>query len=241
GNVRVRAQNCRHASIQMPPHGDLFARGFGMEVHDYYFAGDLLQERIGLAKRIVGILHENASLKVDHRVALALLGCAFIDAYSGNALGIVRGTKHAAHPAAGVTVDGVEIVDDLALVPDVIAGGEHLATYIEKFIGDSRCQPEAAGCVLRVGNDQVHAIALHDVGQMVVDDFSPGAAENITDKKDLHTQSLIVAAISTQQSAFRPRVLFVAITASWARIQFRGRMLSADCYFCVSSTVVRKS
>src|SRR5215813_11890961 len=103
-----------------------------MEVHDDYLAGHLLQQGIGLAKGIVVILHENTALEIDHRVALVLPGRTFVDSHSRDALRVIGGTQYSPCPSTGIAIHRVEVVDDLALVPDVIARSEHFAAKVEQ-------------------------------------------------------------------------------------------------------------
>src|SRR5579871_717829 len=81
---------------------------------------------------------------------------------------------------------GVEVVDDLPLVPDVIAGGQHIAAKVEKLVGDSRCNAEPAGRIFRISDHQVDLVGLHDVSNMVAHNLAAGAAENISNKENLH-------------------------------------------------------
>ena len=60
---------------------------------------------------------------------------------------------------------GAEIVDNLALVPDVVAGGEDVGAEVEEVFGDGRREPEAAGSVFRIHDDEVDLALRDDVGQ----------------------------------------------------------------------------
>ncbi len=40
----------------------------------------------------------------------------------------------------------------LALVPDVVAGGEHVDPQAEQVVRDLRCEAESAGGVLTIGD-----------------------------------------------------------------------------------------
>ena len=124
--------------------------------------------------------------QVNHREALALPGGALVEPHARDPLGKIRGTQNATHAAAGIAVARIEIVDDLALVPDVIAGGKHLAAQVEELVGDGRGQAEAASGVFGVGDHQVNAVRLHQVTEMIVDDLAPRAAKDVADEKNLH-------------------------------------------------------
>ena len=48
-----------------------------MEVHDNHLAGDPAQQIICFAERIIRMMHEHPSLKVDHGIILASFGGSF--------------------------------------------------------------------------------------------------------------------------------------------------------------------
>src|SRR5258706_890846 len=131
-------------------------------------------------------MHEHAPLQVDHGVALSQGRCAFINAHAGNAFSIVGRPQNFAGAPARVAIGGVEVVHDLALVPYVIAGGQHVATKIEDFVGDGRRQPETACGIFHVGDHQINLVGLHHMGEMVTYDLAPRAAEDVTDEEYLH-------------------------------------------------------
>src|SRR5215510_2110092 len=157
-----------------------------MNVHDNDFAGHLLQQLIGLAKRIVVGLHEDAALQVDDRILLAGFGCAFEYAHAGNAVRVVGGPQHAAGAGAGIPVGRIEVLDDLALVPDVVPGGQHVTAQIEEVFGDGRGQTKSAGSIFRIGDHQIDLVGLDQMRHMVVDDLASSAAEDVADEENLN-------------------------------------------------------
>src|SRR5205807_4005154 len=127
-----------------------------MDVHHDYLAGDLLQEIVHLAKRIIRVVHEDASLQIDNGIAVPGPGSAFIQPYPGDSVRIVRRTQNPPRAGIGISVSRLEILDDFPLVPDMIAGGEHVTSKLKKFVGKSWRQTEAPSGILRIGNDQVN-------------------------------------------------------------------------------------
>ena len=85
-----------------------------------------------------------------------------------------------------IAIGHLKVIHDLALVPDVIAGGDHIDVQFEKLFGESRRDAEAGGRILSVGNHQVNGLIAHDAGQAVFDNGAAGASENVTDKKNAH-------------------------------------------------------
>ena len=79
----------------------------------------------------------------------------------------------------------LQVVDDLALVPDVIAGGEDVDAEVEKLVDDLRSDAEAAGGVFAVGDNQVDAVLLltsrADARWTMV---RPGPSEDVADEEN---------------------------------------------------------
>src|SRR5215469_6806096 len=167
-----------------------------MHVYDNHLAVDLAKKFIGFAKRIVVVLHEYTALEIDDSVTLAGFSCAFIGADSGNALSVVGWTKHAAR--AGISVGRVKVIHDLPLVPDVIAGSEHVATQVQEFFSNRSCETKAACSIFGISNHQIDLVRGYKVRKVVVDYLASSAAENVTDEEDLH-ESLILPAVGDWQ------------------------------------------
>jgi hypothetical protein len=82
--------------------------------------------------------------------------------------------------------DRGEIVNDLALVPYMIAGSKDVGAEVEEIFGNGRRQSEAAGGVLRIHDHQVDLALLNNVGQMLPYHPPPWTAENVPDKEQFH-------------------------------------------------------
>ena len=88
------------------------------------------------------------------------VGCSFIDAVAGQAGLQVGGAEHAARTVVAFGGDGVQVVDQLALVPHVIAGGHHVGAEFEEFIGDLRRHAEAARGILDIHDGEIDVVGL---------------------------------------------------------------------------------
>ena len=99
---------------------------------------------------------------------------SLIPAEAGRAGGIVRRTQHAARQRGLIAVGGVHVLDDLALVPDVIAGGDDVDAEFEQLLGDLRSDAEAAGGVFAVGDGEIDAVLLLQFRQALVNDGAAG-------------------------------------------------------------------
>ena len=156
-----------------------------MEVEEDYFCGDLVEELVGFAERVVAGGHEDATLEVHDGVGLAGRELALVDAEAGGADGVVGGTEDAAAADVGVGGDG-HVLEDLALVPDVIAGGDDVCAEIEELFCDGRGDAEAASGVLSVDDEEVDGVGFEYVRKVFADDVAAGGAKDIADKKDVH-------------------------------------------------------
>ena len=77
-----------------------------------------------------------------------------------------------------------EIFDDLAFIPDMIAGGHDVDPEIEKLFGERRSDTEASRSIFAVGNDEIDAVMPAQFGETIFYDGSSGTAENVADKKN---------------------------------------------------------
>ena len=179
----MRAQHRGHAPIQMPAHRHLFAGGLGVDVHHNNLCLNAGQQRVHGVKWVVGGVHEDAALQVDHRVCHAALGGSFVNSMAGQSRLQVCGPQHAAASLIAFGGRGIHIVDQLALVPDVVAGGQNIRSQIEEILGDLRRQAKAAGGVFRIDDGQLYLMRLAQMADVLTHDPASRAAEDVADEK----------------------------------------------------------
>src|SRR6266404_581166 len=136
GDVRVGAEDGGDAAVEIPADGDFFRRGLGVHIENDYLGGEFVQNFVGLAEGVVVAGHEDAALQVDDGEGCAAPRFAFEDAPAGRAGGIVGGTQDALGVLLEVVGAELEVLDDLALVPNVVAGGEDVDAELEELVGD---------------------------------------------------------------------------------------------------------
>ena len=85
-----------------------------------------------------------------------------------------------------IAIRHLEVFDDLALIPNVIAGSEHFNAEVKKLLSKLWSNAEAGSSVFAVGNDQVNVVLLHQLGQAFAHDSAAGASENVANKKNFH-------------------------------------------------------
>ena len=155
----------------------------------------LSEQVVGGVERIVGAAHEDLAHEVQDRVRQAHAGPrgngSFVDAMTGQAGLHIRGSQDAACPIVAVGRDRGEVVEKLALVPDMIAGGHHVGAEVEQFVGDLRGHAKAAGGVLDVHDGQIDLVGLADVANVLTDDPAPRAAEDVADEEDVQRCSML--------------------------------------------------
>ena len=193
GDVGVGADHGGKAAVEIPAESYFFAGGFAVEIEEDDFgfglAGDLGEEFVGFAERVVAGGHEDAALEIHHSVGLARGEFALIEAEAGGADRVVGGAQDTA--ATSVGVGGYShVFEDLFFVPDVIASGDDVRTEVEEFFGDGGREAEAAGGVFSVDDEEIDGVGFKDVREVFADDVTAGGTENIADKKDIHWMSL---------------------------------------------------
>src|SRR6185369_10963223 len=122
-----------------------------------------------MTKRIIDVGHEDTALHVDYRVGNACSRGALIDADSGCALRIVGRTKYAPRWTVRFVDCRVEVVDDLTLVPHVIARGEHVDSKVEKFLDQLWSHTESARRIFDVGDRQIYFVFGNELRKMFAD------------------------------------------------------------------------
>src|ERR1039458_1236800 len=82
-----------------------------------------------------------------------------------------------------ISVGGVQVIDNLALVPNVIAGGDDINAEFEQLLRNLWSDAEAPGGVLAVGDGEFDAVLPLQLWQTLVNDDAPRTPENVTDEK----------------------------------------------------------
>ncbi len=79
-----------------------------------------------------------------------------------------------------------KVLLDLALVPDVVAAGQHVEPEGKEFLGHQGGDAEAARRVLNVRNREMDVFFGHNSRQMSGHNAPPGGGENISYEQDVH-------------------------------------------------------
>src|SRR6185312_2748146 len=123
GDVRMRSQDSGDAAIKVPAEGDFFAGGFGVDVEQDDLRGDLREQLVNFAERIVAGGHKDAALQVEDGVLLPGRERTLVEAKARCSDGVVGRADDAA--VARMRVGGDRhVLEDFFLVPDVVAGGD---------------------------------------------------------------------------------------------------------------------
>src|SRR5207249_2802951 len=103
-------------------------------------------------------------------------------AAAGHAGRIVRGAEQARLDA--------DVVERLALVPDVIARRHDVDAPLEQLIADLPRDAESRGRVLGVRDDEIDLVMLHDRGQSVPHEIASGPPHDVADEEELHEMAI---------------------------------------------------
>jgi hypothetical protein len=77
----------------------------------------------------------------------------------------------------------LEEVNNLALVPDVVAGGDDIDAEIEKLLGQRWGDAKTGGRVLAIRDDEVDEVILHQRGKLFLHNGAARPPKNIAYKK----------------------------------------------------------
>ena len=177
GNMRVRPHHRRNTSVQIPAHRHLLAGHLGMEIDepDFHFFRNARQHLIDLPERTIGVGHVHPALQIHHGAFRAASRLVNIKARAGSGNGIVGRPDQPGLPT--------QVIVNVPLVPDVIAGRHHVDAGTKEILGDIGRDAEARGRVFAVRDHHINALRGPDIRQMVRDNAAARMAENIADKK----------------------------------------------------------
>src|SRR5581483_3424820 len=186
--VGMRAEYDGYAAVKIPSHGNFLGGRLGMHVDEDDLSLNCAEEPIGNAEGIVVVGHEHAPLDVQNGVWHAGARFSFVEATSRHAGWIVGGADQAAGRAVGVAVGRLEVVDNLALVPDVVAGRDDLNAHFKKFFSKGGSDTETGGSVFAIGYDQIDAVLLHQPRQALADDGASRPSKDVADEENAHSK-----------------------------------------------------
>ena len=153
-----------------------------MEVHQAHrrqLVSTLLEQRRDGREGVLDGLHVGAALGVDHGELGALVGVEEAPAPAGHA---ARAVIQRAQDALVTFELGVH----LALVPDVVAGRDHVHARGEERRRGAGSEAHAAGHVLAVGGHEVHPARLAQLGQHALHGLTPGPPDDVADHEHAH-------------------------------------------------------
>src|SRR5580704_1448217 len=88
-----------------------------------------------------------------------------------------------------VALGHLKVIEDFALVPDVVAGGDHVDVQLEQLLRERGRDAETSRRVLPVGNDQVDGVIADNARQPVLDDSPSWPPENVANEENPHVTS----------------------------------------------------
>ncbi len=200
------------APVEIEAQRLLFGGGFavGVHQHDFDFGREAFQQAVGGAEGAVERGHEDPALDVQHRVGDAAAGLAEIDSAAGVGAGVVGRAEQAA-PGGALLKER----EDFLAVEDVVAAGEDVNAGVEQLLHQRGRDAVAGGGVLAVGDDEVGGVLGGELLRLLAHDAAARAAENVTDKKNVHGEPGSVtqgsfrvagaAGITGKKNELRPR------------------------------------
>ena len=80
----------------------------------------------------------------------------------------------------------VQVLDRLALIPDMIPGGQRVDPQVEHLAGRVARNAGPARQIFTVGQDDVGGVALAQAGKEMPDRFAARLSVNVADEEDAH-------------------------------------------------------
>ena len=152
------------------------------------FAVICCSRAIGDAKGIVVAGKKDAALQIDDGVGNSVARFALVKTMTGSAFGVIRRPDEASRRLAVGRL--LHVLHDLALVPDVIAGGDDADPLLEEFFGDLRRDAKSSGGIFAIGNDEIDAMLVDNFGQVLLDHGAARPAKDVADKQNAHVRPL---------------------------------------------------
>ena len=90
-----------------------------------------------------------------------------------------------------VSVGALKVFDELALIPDVIAGGDDVYVEFEEFVDDLRSDAESGGGVFAIDDEQIGPFSGDQVFKAFFNNSAAGTAKNVSDEKNTHPNSMV--------------------------------------------------
>src|SRR5208337_4618657 len=78
----------------------------------------------------------------------------------------------------------------------MVAGGDDVDAQLEQFFRDLRSDAKTSGGILTVGDGEVHAVLLLQLGQAFMHDGASRAAENVTNEENAHVLQSLKSALN---------------------------------------------
>ena len=126
--------------------------------------------------------HEDTALQIDDCI-MEIAFNALVPTPTRKFCRVVGRPQQSPCRTVRVAIRHLEVIDDLALVPNVIAGSEHVDAEVEEFFGDLTGDAEAGRGVLSVGDDQINRMSSNQRSQFFLNDIPPGPPKNVPNKQ----------------------------------------------------------
>src|SRR5213594_3624145 len=237
-DVCVGSEHPGDFAIQVPAHGHLLGGRFGVHVHDH--GPRLLLDRLDLVpddpERAVHRGHGYSPHHLHHPDFLTRGGRHHDAAEARHSLGIVGGPQE-----PGLVLD---VVDDLLLVPDVIAAREHVHTRREQLPRHVRRDAEPTRGVFRVGDDTGHSAFADEPRHLPGHGLAPRLADDVADEENFHAPLPVYLAMSVNRlSRMIVTLIWPGYVSSCSILRARSRDRTAHSASVIAScfTITRIS
>jgi hypothetical protein len=172
----------RGAAVGEVRERHLLAGRLGVQVdHDrLHVAAEPMPRELGLerAEGIVVSAHEQAAHDLDHQELAPALQRELNAAAAGRAGRQVERADQA--------VIALAVADHLALVEDMVAGGDQIGAGGVEVLAEAGGDAEPAGGILAVDHDRIELQGRAQLGQLLQQDLAAGAPDDVAAEQDPH-------------------------------------------------------
>ena len=177
-HVRVRAHHGGYPAVEEPAHGDFFTGRFPVDIDEDAggFRPHLGNGGIDRAKGVLQDgLHKSTRLDIDH----AHFSLGRLQHDGAAARSSFRIVERPQEPRLEI-----EKREDVLLIPDMVAGGDHGNARPEKIDGNLAGDPAAGSGVLSVRHNEIECILFLQFRQSLDDSMAAGLAHDVAQEKD---------------------------------------------------------
>src|SRR5581483_8141823 len=159
--VGVSSHHGRDPAVEVPTHGDFLRGRLRVHIDQHNLFRYLPEKIVDHPERVVIAGHKHASLQVDDGIRNLTARFPLIQTPARQGGRVICWPEEAPSGTVRISIRGLEVFDDLPLVPNVVSRAQHFNSSLEQFLRQGWSNTKTSSCVLAIGNDQVSLMLGH--------------------------------------------------------------------------------